>query len=262
VCKVQQALSEIMGEKKPLVLSLYGNPTVPHDLDVVSSLRTALEFLQQAIRKADLPHPFSLGLDVSLGAHAMVNPDNGSLIGYSHLNGTVFAGVDLVDNFASLWRDFDLHAIEDPFHGGDLVAYRALKLKIASSVGTEPSLQPLEVVGDHFVNSHEDVERLADEAFISTTMLRLEKFKTVSGCIACARRTRAAGWSIIVGCSELAYDTGDDFIIDLAVGLNAGRVRIGGVNAAQTSDKLNRLLQIEEQAALEELHFAGDNYRT
>lgn len=261
VHKVHQAFAEIMQEKKPLVLSAYGNPTVPHDSDVMTSLRAALELLEQAIRKAGVSIPFSLGVDASLGAHAMINPDNNSLIGYSSLSGAVFAGVDLVDNFASLWRDFNLHAVEDPFHGQDLVAYRALKLKIASAVAADSALKKLEVVGDSFVTSHEDVERLVDEAFITTTMLRLEKFKTVSGCIACARKTKAAGWSIVVGSSELTYDASDDFIVDLAVGLNAGRVRIGGIDAMQVSEKLNRLLRIEEEAQ-NELRFVGDNYKT
>src|SRR5690606_6021067 len=140
-------------------------------------------------------------------------------------------------------------------------AYRALKLKIASAVAADSALKKLEVVGDSFVNSHEDVERLVDEAFVTTTMLRLEKFKTVSGCIACARKTKAAGWSIVVGSSELTYDACDDFIVDLAVGMNAGRVRVGGVDAVQVSEKLNRLLRIEEEAQ-GELRFVGDNYKT
>ena len=63
------------------------------------------------------------------------------------------------------------------------------------------------------------------------------------------KRARAGGYATVV--SARSGETEDSFIADLAVGSNAGQIKIGSVRNSERLGKYNQLTRIAEQDDVE-----------
>jgi len=73
--------------------------------------------------------------------------------------------------------------------------------------------------------------------------------RTLSGAFEAMKRARAGGYATVV--SARLGETEDSFIADLAVGSNAGQIKIGSVRNSERLAKYNQLTRIAELDDLE-----------
>jgi hypothetical protein len=131
---------------------------------------------------------------------------------------------------------------------------------------------PVQIVADAGVVRKEDVNNVAKlhssgsaetaealKAPINTVKVRLQKGATVTSAIAANAAAVDAGLSVIIGVDEDAAETDDSFVADLAVGLGAGQLALGGVRSGEYACKCNRLLDITREEPL--IPYFGRGFR-
>lgn len=89
----------------------------------------------------------------------------------------------------------------------------------------------------------------------------LSQFSSVSAAVAVVKKAKESKWPIAVCSSDSAAlrETDDSFIADFAVGVGAGQLMSGGVFAAESYAKFNRLLEIQGED--NKVPYAGSKFR-
>lgn len=139
---------------------------------------------------------------------------------------------ELVDAFPDL-----IVSIEDPFDVDDWMAFAQL---------TEESGATLQVSGGNLTVSNIGKINAAVEAkAVNAVTIKTSQAGTISECLRACKLAQAEGLGITI--SHASGDNVDTFYADLAVGLNAGQLKAGGVMHAERLEKYNQLLRIEEE---------------
>jgi len=140
-------------------------------------------------------------------------------------------------------RDYPVVSVEDPLGDADWAGWAALTADLA----------PRQVVGDDlFATDADRVATGARHGAANTVLIKPNQIGTLAGAWLAVRAARRAGYRTIV--SARSGDTEDDLIADLAVGWDAGQIKVGSVQRSERLAKYNRLLRLE---AVERLPYAG-----
>jgi enolase len=78
-------------------------------------------------------------------------------------------------------------------------------------------------------------------------LIKLNQIGTVSESINAIKLARANGYTTMI--SHRSGETGDTFIADFAVAMNAGQIKTGSMARSERVEKYNQLLRIEEELA-------------
>lgn len=193
---------------------------------VVEEASTAgmLRDLQAAIARLDpSTAPVSIGVDVA--AEHLHGED-----GTYRLDADVVSGAELLERLTRLAEEAGLGYVEDPFAPADEHLWRELTDRLGGRVC---------VVGDDlFATSAARVERRLAEGIV----LKPSQAGAVSATLAAARAARAEGLALCV--SHRSGETEDTFICDLAVGLGARWLKLGGPRRGDRVAKYNELLRL------------------
>ncbi len=144
---------------------------------------------------------------------------------------------EMVDLYADWVRNYPILSIEDGCAEEDWDGWRLLTDRLGESV---------QLVGDDlFVTNAKRLRRGLLEGVANAILIKPNQIGTVSETIAAVRLAQRSGYATIV--SHRSGETEGTFIADLAVGLNAGQIKIGAVSRSERTAKYNRLLRIEEE---------------
>lgn len=88
-------------------------------------------------------------------------------------------------------------------------------------------------------------EELTPAFKTSAILLRVEQMNTVSDVMIAAKKMQDADNQIVIGTSQ--GETNSSLVVDLACGMNARFLMVGGMSRGERITKLNRLLQIESE---------------
>ncbi|HEQ79286.1 MAG TPA: phosphopyruvate hydratase, partial [Euryarchaeota archaeon] len=77
----------------------------------------------------------------------------------------------------------------------------------------------------------------------SALLLKPNQIGTVSEAVKACKMAQNAGWNVMV--SHRSGETADDFIADLAVGLNTGQIKSGAPARGERVSKYNRIAWLE-----------------
>ena len=128
-------------------------------------------------------------------------------------------------------------SIEDPFEEEDFFGFP----KVIEEMG-----ERLIVFGDDLLASNVERIKLAyEKGTYNGLILKPNQIGTVTETLAAAKLAESYGWKIMV--SNRAGETEDDFIADLAVGINADFIKSGAPFPKERMAKYNRLLEIEKE---------------
>jgi enolase len=135
------------------------------------------------------------------------------------------------------WLDrYPIVSIEDPLAEDDA---RAMA-RFTAAAGDR-----VQIVGDDFlVTSAERVAGAAAAGACNAVLVKPNQAGTVSGALAALEAARAAGWATIV--SARSGETEDVTIAHLAVGWDAGQLKVGSFARSERMAKWNEVLRIEE----------------
>ncbi len=130
-------------------------------------------------------------------------------------------------------------SIEDPFAEDDEEGFRAF----AAAHGDR-----VQIVGDDLVvTDAERIARCARRGLCNAALIKPNQAGTVTETRAAFDAARGAGWGTIV--SARSGETEDVAVAHLAVGWDAGQIKVGSFARSERMAKWNELLRIAEQAA-------------
>jgi enolase len=128
-----------------------------------------------------------------------------------------------------------LISIEDAFDQDDWSSWTSFTKRF-------PKVQ---IVGDDlFVTNPDRIARGIEVGAANATLIKVNQNGTLSGAFEAMNRARAAGYATVI--SARSGETEDSFIADLAVGSDAGQIKIGSVRNSERLAKYNQLTRIAE----------------
>jgi enolase len=156
-------------------------------------------------------------------------------------------GSDGMIEMVSAWLErYPIASIEDPLAEDDPEALASLTRAVGDRV---------QVIGDDFlVTSAARVEAAQREGACNAVLIKPNQAGTLTEARAALEAGRRAGWGTIV--SARSGETEDTSIVHLAVGWDAGQLKVGSFARSERMAKWNEALRIEE-ALGDKARFAG-----
>jgi len=149
----------------------------------------------------------------------------------------VVDGPKLIEMYKDWCAKYPLVSIEDPFDQDDFGNCIAMMEQMGGDV---------QIVGDDIlVTNPKRVKRAIDEKWCNALLLKVNQIGSITESIEAVTMAKNAGW--VVMCSHRSGETEDNFIGDLAVGLNCGQIKTGAPCRSERLAKYNQMLRIEEQ---------------
>ena len=140
--------------------------------------------------------------------------------------------LDLVAGWA---ERYPLVSVEDPLAEDDWEGFAALHERLTDTV---------QVLGDDLLaTDRERVERAVAEGAASAVLVKPNQAGTLTRTLDVVETAREAGLATVV--SARSGETCDATIADLAVGVDAGQIKIGSLARSERLAKYNRLLGID-----------------
>ncbi len=138
------------------------------------------------------------------------------------------------------WCDrFPILSIEDPLAEDDTQGLARFTAAVGSRV---------QVIGDDYlVTDARRVTEAAEDGAVNAVLIKVNQVGTVTEAKAALDAGRAAGLGTIV--SARSGETEDTTIAHLAVGWNAGQLKVGSFARSERMAKWNEVLRIEEHAS-------------
>ena len=149
------------------------------------------------------------------------------------------SSAELNDFYQELVDQFPLISIEDGFAESDWDGF---------ALQTEKMGDEIQLVGDDlFVTNPDILAEGIDRDICNSILIKLNQIGTVSETLDTIELAKTAGYTNVI--SHRSGETGDHFIADLAVAVNAGQIKTGSLCRSDRLEKYNQLLRIEEDLA-------------
>jgi enolase len=198
----------------------------------VSSNAEPLDNLVEAIEEAGYQPGYEIGIALDAAASEFLTGDGYVL----KVEDRILTAEEMIEMYASLIARYPIVSIEDGLAEDDWKGWKLLCARLGRSVT---------LVGDDlFVTNIRRIQQGIDEHAANSVLIKPNQIGTVTETIAAVRLAQMHGWSVIV--SHRSGETVDPFIADLAVAVEAGRIKAGAPARGERVEKYNRLMRIEE----------------
>jgi enolase len=162
------------------------------------------------------------------------------------LDSADFSSREMVERVAEWVRRYPILSIEDPVSQDDLEGFALATARLGERV---------QLIGDDIlVTSAERVRAAAAAGGGNAVLVKVNQAGTVTRAKAALEAARDLGWGAIV--SARSGETEDISIAHLAVGWDAGQIKVGSFARSERMAKWNELLRIEEAMGADAV-FAG-----
>ncbi|MBV1737516.1 MAG: phosphopyruvate hydratase [Desulfarculus sp.] len=153
--------------------------------------------------------------------------------------GKTFTSAELVDFYDDFTEKFPLVSIEDGLAEADWDGF---------ALQTDKMGDRIQLVGDDiFVTNPDILAEGIDRGVCNSILIKLNQIGTVSETLDTIELAKTAGYTTVI--SHRSGETGDHYIADLAVAVNAGQIKSGSLSRSDRLEKYNQLLRIEEDLA-------------
>lgn len=153
-----------------------------------------------------------------------------------YVNGNEYTSEQLVDYYKYLCSHYPIISIEDGLDQDDIAGWRYFT----------KSLPHISLVGDDlFVTNVNRLEMGIVNKIGNAILIKLNQIGTLTETLDTIELAKRHGYEIII--SHRSGETEDTFIADLAVAVNAGKIKTGSLSRSERIAKYNRLLKIEEE---------------
>lgn len=202
----------------------------------------ALVALLEAIEQAGYSPGEEVFISLDVAANELFDGERYRL----PLDGQTLDGAAMVERVADWVRRYPILSVEDPVSQDDVAGM---------ALATRGMGERVQVIGDDFlVTDAARVRAAAEAGACNAALIKVNQAGTVSRAKAALDAARALGWSTIV--SARSGETEDVAIAHLAVGWDAGQLKVGSFARSERVAKWNELLRIEEQLGADAV-FAG-----
>jgi enolase len=143
----------------------------------------------------------------------------------------------MIDYYERLINTYPILSIEDGLAEEDWDNWSLMTKRLGGMV---------QLVGDDvFVTNPEILRRGIQDGIANSILIKLNQIGTVTETLDAIEMAKQAGYTTVI--SHRSGETGDSFIADLAVGVNAGQIKTGSLSRSDRISKYNQLMRIEEE---------------
>lgn len=217
----------------------------------ITDNKEGLNLIMEAINKSGHAGKVQLGMDVA--ASEFLTKEGGYDLNFKQQpndGSAVLSPEALGDMYESMYNEYGLVSIEDPFDQDDWAGYKSFMNKMGHKV---------QIVGDDLtVTNPKRVQKAIDEKACNALLLKVNQIGTVTESIQACKMSYGAGWGVMM--SHRSGETEDTFIADLCVGLGTGQIKTGAPARSERTAKYNQLLRIEDELG-DKAVYAGKNFR-
>jgi enolase len=195
----------------------------------------ALEFMLRIFEKAEMhPHEDAL-IAIDAAASSLQTGDGNYFFSRENRN---YTSAEIIEMVKSWTEKFPVVSVEDALGEEDWENWWKLNDMLGDKI---------QIVGDDlFTTNIKRVEKGIRETTANSVLIKLNQNGTLTGTLDVIKKAKENGLATVV--SARSGETEDDFIADLAVGTNAGQIKIGSFRNSERLSKYNRLLRIEEES--------------
>ncbi len=159
-----------------------------------------------------------------------------SSVGYQLEKEKNLLASELLEFYSNLIKNYPIMAIEDPFAENDWAGFQEITKQLGNKIW---------IVGDDLTTTNPIyIQKAIDWQAINAVLIKLTQIGSVSETIKAIKLAKNNGLKIIV--SHRSGETMDDFIADLAFGLNVDGLKAGAPGPAVRRVKYERLIKISE----------------
>ncbi len=201
----------------------------------LSSDEEAIEIILEAVKRAG----YEPKRDFMIAMDAASSEWKSGEIGTYDLPkaGKKYTSEELIQHWKKLVDKYPIVSIEDPLDEEDWAGWQKITRELGDRV---------QLVGDDlFVTNTERLSKGIELGCANSILIKLNQIGSVSETLAAIKMAQKAGYTAII--SHRSGETEDTTIADLAVALNAGRIKTGAPSRSERVAKYNQLLRIEEE---------------
>ncbi len=232
-----KAMSEIYHSLKQIISKEYGSSStnvgyeggfVPNFNDV--NEENPLILIEKAIKQAGYTRK-----EVSLALDCAANSFYNEKTKKYFLNNKNYSSSELSDYYLKLIKDYNIISIEDPFSEEDKLAWKDFNKKINNKIN---------VVGDDLlVTNPALIKDAIKKNYCNSLLLKVNQIGTLTESLEAFKIARKANRKVVV--SHRSGETEDNYISDLAYGINSDYIKFGAPARGERTSKYNRLLEIK-----------------
>lgn len=209
---------------------------------VFASNEEALDTLVLAIENAG----FAPGADVAISLDVAASEFGRAGAYVLALDGRTLDTARMIEMLGRWLHAYPIVSVEDPVAEDDIEGFKAF----TASYGRR-----CQIIGDDFlVTDARRVSRAADDRSVNAVLIKPNQAGTLTETHAALLAGKQKGFGTIV--SARSGETEDTTIAHLAVGWDAGQLKVGSFSRSERMAKWNEVLRIEERLGREAL-FAG-----
>ncbi len=191
----------------------------------LSTTEQALDLIMKAVERAGYENNAKIALDVAASEF------------YENKKYGVKTRDEMIDYYLELITKYPIISIEDPFNEDDFKGFSILMDRCGDKIN---------IIGDDLlVTNIERIKQAQEKRACNGLLLKINQIGVITEAIEAAKIAKLYNWKIMV--SHRSGETNDDFIADLAVGINAEYIKAGPPARGERVAKYNRLLKIEEE---------------
>ncbi|MHC5374155.1 phosphopyruvate hydratase [Enterococcus sp. LJL120] len=200
----------------------------------LANTEAAIEMLYQAITEAG----YTPGAEIAIAIDPASSEFYSDETHKYHFEGKELTSAELLAYYQELVKKYPaLISIEDGFSEHDWDGFKRQ---------TDVMGQEIQLVGDDiFVTNPKIFKEGIAKGVANAILIKLNQIGTVSESIEAIKIARANGYNTMI--SHRSGETGDTFIADFAVALNAGQIKTGSMARSERVEKYNQFLRIEEE---------------
>jgi enolase len=197
--------------------------------------REALEFMVAIFERAHL-EPFTearIAIDVA-ASQLLQKSDNEYLLKRENRFVSALEMIQIMEDWS---REFPVVSIEDALGEEDWTHWKTLNEKLGGKI---------QIVGDDlFTTNLRRVEKGIKENAANAVLVKLNQNGTLTGTLEVIKKAKENNLATII--SARSGETEDSFVADLAVGTDAGQIKIGSFRNSERLCKYNQLIRIAEE---------------
>lgn len=190
----------------------------------------ALKFINKAILKAGYTPKKDICIALDVAASEFYKDS------FYYINNREYTSEQLIEYYQYLTLHYPIISIEDGLDQNDISGWRHL-----TSV-----LSHITLVGDDlFVTNPKRLDMGINHQIANAILIKPNQIGTITETLETIEKAKRNKYEIII--SHRSGETEDTFIADLAIAVNAGKIKTGSLSRSERIAKYNRLLKIEEE---------------
>ena len=222
-------------------------PAIATSETATAANEAAVRLLVQAIERAG----YRPGEDAAIGLDVAATHFYSDGLYHLHAEDRILSSEEMVSLLAQWVDDYPIISIEDGLAEDDWDGWQALTARLGERV---------QLIGDDlFVTNVQRLREGIERRAANAVLVKVNQVGTLTAAIATLRLACAHGYLPVV--SARSGETEDATIADLAVGANAGQIKIGSITRSERLAKYNQLLRIEEELGSQGVYRGREVFR-